>query len=377
MTEEPKLAFIQALRGFAALAVAVSHLRFALHDQNPWLQSLLQLGSAGVDLFFVISGFIMVYTTRNNDGSGQYASDFLAKRFLRIWVPYAFVGLFFFCLLTPNPFSNENLVWIAKSLLFIPPDAAQTFYLGSGLLLVAWSLNYEFFFYLLFGGSLLFGRFRWLALAAAFVLLTVVVPMLYHGSFTFSVNTRLTSGPALLQMMTNPMLLEFAAGVLIGLIYFSSIRIGNSALCWVFLSTLLAAGAIIWLSAFRPENGLLGWGLPAVIAVFALAISSKTLPLSPPRFLVFLGTISYSLYLVHLPIELKLLGPYLAPKMSFFIFAPVALAASIAAAALAYVVFERLVHDQLRRALMARLSGSRRGPTAQPGYRALHQANAA
>jgi exopolysaccharide production protein ExoZ len=375
VTEEPKLAFIQALRGFAALAVAVSHLRFALYDQHPWLQSPLQLGSAGVDLFFVISGFVMVYTTRSKEGSAPYASHFLAKRFLRIWVPYAFVGLFFFCLLTANPFSNENLTWIAKSLLFIPPDAEQAFYLGSGLLLVAWSLNYEFFFYLLFGGSLLFGRFRWLALAAAFAVLTVAIPVLHHGSFTLSVGTRLASAPAYLQMITNPMLLEFAVGVLIGLVYFSPFRIESPGRCRLFLTTLLAASAVIWLGAFRPENGLLGWGMPAAIAVFALAISSKTLPLIPPRYLVFLGTISYSLYLVHLPIELKLLGPYLAPKISFFIFAPVALAASIAAAALVYVVFERLVHDQLRRALMARLGTPPRDRIAQHGYRAVHQGN--
>jgi exopolysaccharide production protein ExoZ len=117
------------------------------------------------DVFFVISGFFMAYSTRDADGSMFYSVEFLIKRFAKIWVPYAIIGLiYFFYTHEARPLNYANLEWIARSLLFIPPDVHDLFYLGGGLTPVAWSLNYEFYFYLVFAGSMLFGRLRWIAL---------------------------------------------------------------------------------------------------------------------------------------------------------------------------------------------------------------------
>ena len=78
------IAPIQALRGIAALAVLLWHASVRVDPVT--LAAFMQPASVmGVDLFFLVSGFIMVHTTRDSDGSPRYAAEFLVKRALRIW----------------------------------------------------------------------------------------------------------------------------------------------------------------------------------------------------------------------------------------------------------------------------------------------------
>jgi exopolysaccharide production protein ExoZ len=153
-----KINNIQALRAFAALAVASFHTAFAFPHMRPF-------GSFGVDVFFVISGYIMARICENN------SQFFFRRRVLRIVPPYwtATILLFFAALWFPQlmgstrPAPNE----LVKSLLFIP------FVKASGLLrpvlFVGWSLNYEMYFYVVLSISLLIFRRRALWLAAGAV----------------------------------------------------------------------------------------------------------------------------------------------------------------------------------------------------------------
>lgn len=125
---------IQALRGLAALFVVFQHIRF------------LNFGAFGVDIFFCISGFMIMFTTEK---STKY---FFRKRLIRILPLYYLMTLvtYLSLLLFPSMFqqTRHNLSYLVKSLLFIPFD------IGGGiiqpLVRIGWTINCEMLFYLLF-----------------------------------------------------------------------------------------------------------------------------------------------------------------------------------------------------------------------------------
>lgn len=97
-----KLDLIQSLRGIAALSVVVCHSHehgaeaIAASSSPNWVQFfhwLRAVTPSGVDLFFMISGFIMIYTTRGADGSMRAVRRFLTHRAARIWPLYAVLTL--------------------------------------------------------------------------------------------------------------------------------------------------------------------------------------------------------------------------------------------------------------------------------------------
>ena len=142
---------VQALRAVAALMVVWVHLQEMFPDSA--FVSRLPSGYAGVDLFFVISGFIMVASTTS---ATTTAGTFIVKRYVRIApLYYAFTALVVgIALLSPSLLksSSSDPTDLVRSLAFIPfeksPDRVYpTYYLG-------WSLNYEVFFYLVFAGAI-------------------------------------------------------------------------------------------------------------------------------------------------------------------------------------------------------------------------------
>src|SRR5664279_788566 len=162
---------IQALRGIAAVMVVVHHstlfwsrVTFALaRTAGP---PVVWSGAAGVDIFFVISGFVMAITTAGTSGESHPARKFLGRRLL------------------------------TRSLFLVPGDSPLV--VG-----VAWSLSFEVFFYLLFA----------LALACKVVPVRLLTPLMLGlvliGYFH-------SGSSPVFAMITAPMLLEFLAGVIIG-----------------------------------------------------------------------------------------------------------------------------------------------------------------
>ena len=111
-------------------------------------------GGAGVDIFFVISGFIMVYTTMDREITPW---SFMADRIARIVPAYwaATLGVFFLALVAPSLLQTSHMQWgeLFKSLVFVPFRKANG--LVQPVLFVGWTLNYEMFFYLMFAAGLL------------------------------------------------------------------------------------------------------------------------------------------------------------------------------------------------------------------------------
>jgi len=297
-----KLDWVQGLRGIAVLLVVLTHGRFFLDGTpNEGLASALFLpGAMGVDLFFLVSGFIMVYTTRKASGPRQ-AALFAVKRFARIWPAYAVVtlawifikrdGLWFF----DDP---ERLQALFQSLTLRPvtPQDAPFFGLVFPL---AWTLAFEMYFYLVFCASMLAGRLRWLALASWMALTLILLPMTVGGP-TLDVRQYLMFETPYLHLVTNPIIWEFVAGMAAGLLYLNpQVRFPNAALAWQ--AVVYSTGFVLWWgwSGVGGFHGPAGWGWPLALMLLALAIASKTVTLRTPGWLQWVGNVSYSMYLTH------------------------------------------------------------------------------
>lgn len=304
-TEYPSnkpLDFVQGLRGLAALVVVLWHGSRFLSPYGTGIGwSLFGSGrTMGVDLFFVISGFIMVYTTTKSDGSLRFTANYFKKRFLRIWPLYIVMTLAYVLISSGwSYFSTaDGLRRFTESLTLIP----QANLIGAPMievpsLGVGWTLNYEVYFYLIFGLSLFFGRFRWAAFFG-WIALTLMAYPYSTGHLTLDTTDFGYTHPYV-ALMTSPIIWLFVAGVVIGLAYKSRLQIRSA-----FVARLLVGAfgvLLIWQFAtgFREEHGLLHSGLSIVPFFFVACIASKTIQFSTPRALVHLGDISFSLYLVH------------------------------------------------------------------------------
>lgn len=277
---------IQCLRGLAALMVVLHHL------QNQMAR--LGLGKdwsalpSGVDIFFVISGFIMWVTTASKPE--RTALSFYRDRVTRIaplyWAITALlVGVL---VLLPGTTNTAVLDWphILRSFLFIPAvhpvtDAYQP------TLIPGWTLNMEMFFYLLFGA----------AIAAAGARLKLRCRIIVLALLAIVSLGLLTRPVGFMGFYTQDMVGEFAAGILIG-VAFAERRLRRSN--WFLLPLLLG---FVLLFAETPlgavDSRLVRWGVPASLIV----LGAVFVPQSGPAALQRLGDWSYSLYLSH-PITL-------------------------------------------------------------------------
>jgi exopolysaccharide production protein ExoZ len=303
MTErDDKLHWVQALRGIAVLLVVLTHARYLLlnTDQFALADRLFYPGAMGVDLFFIISGFIMVHTTAGVTGV-RAAALFGIKRFARIWPAYAVVTLAYVLLERGGLayFSDPGRLRIlARSLLFVPVDPTVPPFFGF-VFPLGWTLAFEMYFYLVFGLCMLTGRLRWFTFAA-WMLLTLVLIPLGQGGPTLDVRHPLALHSPYMQLMTNPIVHEFLAGVAIGHLYRRSwFRVASTEVAWLLV--VCGTGFAVWYGFGRigTFHGPAEWGWPLALMVLLLALASKTVVLAPPAPLVWVGTVSYSMYLTH------------------------------------------------------------------------------
>jgi exopolysaccharide production protein ExoZ len=305
---ESKINSIQVLRGVAALIVTVYHLKGFIAIEQPFrreLDFLFDSGAAGVNLFFVISGFIMVYITEKTPGSPRDIYKFIVKRFIRIWPTYAVLTVVYFLARYRWYATAVEIKELAKSLLFIPLEYTPPPFYGYATLPVGWSLNYEIYFYALITASLLFRKLRWPVFFLLTVLTLVIIPVL-NGSFTLDAARTENYGYKYLNMITNPIIWSFIYGVVIGLLY-SNPKVRGLlthffSRKWIFNTVVMLA---IWqyLSGFFGGQGALQWAIGASALFSAFLFYHAGRQTQFPDWMIRLGDISYSIYLLHVPVS--------------------------------------------------------------------------
>ncbi len=356
-----QLEFVQGLRGVAAAAVVLYHARVFI-DGGPYLNlgtRLFGSGGAGVDLFFVISGLIMVHTTRHVAGTPRDALAFLARRFARIWPVYvvAFVAMWLLTRSLTSPAFVTTWESTGKTLAFYPQNPrAEAPFFGYPLLHVGWTLIYEAFFYLMFAVALATRRWRWLTLAASFGACLLLWPLLARDRVSFdAMKSYGLRGFACIA--TSPILWDFALGVGIGLIRGSRFAPRDRGLLGCLVA--LAVGAVLWqlLSGYRLGHGPTRWGLPMAVMVLALTLYDQAHPIRVPPWLRWLGDISFSLYLFHiLPQMVPRLVKHQPQLMSGGGFFVASIVAGVVLAYLAHRWLERGLAEWVRRWLLARIN---------------------
>ncbi len=301
---------IESLRGISALLVLLYHYRLFLNDISPDLgHTLFENGRIGVDIFFVISGFAIYLSTQKQRERKVF--PFLIRRFFRI-IPLAWLLMILIYWLSPN------IPWqvLFKSLLFIPLATVDPPFFGYNILTPAWTLTYELCFYALFALALFIVPGHRGIGVAAFVCGIVGLLQWYAGALTFnaydkSVYESLYLGSIWLGLLANPLFLEFLFGIFLAFVYLNHAKLllRLPVKCRIALYLFLCSFFIShFFSGFVSGHGLDRKGLAAV-AIFLFFLCAHIDPLlvwfrdnfipGPGGSFLFLGQISFSLYIVH------------------------------------------------------------------------------
>jgi peptidoglycan/LPS O-acetylase OafA/YrhL len=289
--ERKFLPWVQALRAFAALCVAFHHIAHDAikggGDPRGWLAGLERVfpWDAGVDMFFVISGFVIVHASAGLFGRVDGPGIFLRRRLQRIVPLYWIMTTAFLAVLLAGRGAIHGDIggpaYVAASYLFIPwarPDGVVQPAFGLG-----WTLNYEMFFYLAFTPFVVLPRRA--AVAGAVCLLAGLVAAGRFFGF----------GNVQLDFWSDPIVLEFCAGMLAAPALAGLTLGGGQRLALVVLAAALLHCAMAAPPAWRAA----AYGLPA-LALLAAAATARPAPLTRSEaILARLGGASYALYLVH------------------------------------------------------------------------------
>jgi len=266
---------IQYLRALAALAVVVFHAA----ERSGYA---FAIGAAGVDVFFVISGFIMwVIVERRPVSPGRFLLDRIRRIVPVYWlatgvmVAGALAGLF------PNLVLTAGHV--AASLAFVPARSPSSGEIWP-VLVQGWTLNYEMFFYLVFAACLaLPRRLRLPGMAGLFGMLVALGLLVESDAPLFLVYTR-------------PIILEFVAGMLIARLWLDK-RVPSRPLAFALVGLGLAGFAAIGVLRLPFDEGTCG---PLACAlVYGTVALEKHRGIPRLALPVVLGDASYSVYLWH------------------------------------------------------------------------------
>lgn len=287
-----KLTNIQILRGLAAVWVVLYHalgLPLPSGEVNPILGFAAGFGYFGVDIFFVLSGFVICYSVH---GKMITAGAFFRRRAERIVPPYFILTtvLFIGMLAAPSLFHsmNASLDHFLRSIVYL----SFTRY-DFPVLYIGWTLEYEMLFYLLAALALAFGM-------QVFNRLSVIIALLIVGG----VLVTQAYGPVrVFGFVTNPIILEFGFGFVIAGVFLTK-RIDSYSM--VALGVAITAIALI-----NPTHRALLAGIPsAALLCICLAMHHRvTLPQFIKNPLSTVGEASYSIYLMQvfsLPLAGKL-----------------------------------------------------------------------
>lgn len=329
---------IQYLRAVAAALIVFQHAM----GIPAFVYYTAHFGTVGVDLFFMISGFIMWTTTQGqNRGPGLF---WLARAIRIVPLYWLFTTAYVVAaLVTPAGFYNLKLDWwhILMSYLFIPA-AHPNLGLAAPVFTLGWTLNYEAFFYLFFGLCLFIAdlRARFIVIAVLFAVQTIL-------GWWFQ-----PTGP-ILSSYLDPVMLEFLSGIIL------AILAPHLARCGTALGALLVAAGTVWIGVVYAYDmalpRLVSHAIPSIMAVTGALMLEPWARAHQSRFGLLLGDASYSMYLIHPFAQRAFLLAVIHTvglnniNATVYIFSAFFIA--IAAGVVCYLVLERRVLSLARRLL--------------------------
>lgn len=276
---------IQYLRGVAALAVLLYHLdvQFTRLGNQSFMPDVL---ASGVDLFFVISGFIMWVTTQDD---AITPLSFYRKRLVRVvplyWIITSVIVVAALVLPGIVQSAQFDLWHVVASYLFLPYPSPIDGALNP-ILVPGWTLNYEMYFYAVFALTLLLPRKPRLYAVSALLLLIVFLGLVF------------TPETPALQFWTSTMLLEFLFGIAAGAVLVSG-RFDKAS--WLGWAILIGGAVGLGFSEFLEWGGSRAFffGVPCAAILFGAAILDRARAVPRWRVPKLLGDASYSIYLSH------------------------------------------------------------------------------
>ena len=350
-----RLDSIQCLRGIAALLVLFFHLAEFQREMAyeniadiALVSGLWDRGWAGVDLFFVISGFIMVYVTRETGHSLNDVRQFLVSRITRIyplwWVCAGIMVVYFWMTYgipaAPDRIAgpDEAVTYAVKSMFLFPQQSEPILGLG-------WTLIHEMFFYIVFALILFFPRKYLLAALTSWALITVALSFaIPPASF----------GRSIAELMASPLSLEFIAGGIAGWLV-SRRNFAAPQLCFYAGLILALVGLIFFplgLGVSYTVSRVAIFMVPFFLLTYGAVGREIMIGKAYPSWLTRLGDWSYSLYLTHYIVLVTLRRIYriAAPDslkvgaegaLDNIVFAGLTIVISISVAAIFYTFIER------------------------------------
>ena len=311
-----KITNVQALRGYAAFVVFLAHTVGAERDYGGGgqhiLPEFLHMGVTGVDLFFLISGFVMVYVTdqrrtqphdqnihqeaKNHvGGHGPAAAwTFFIRRALRIYPLYWVVTLSMLALYAGKKilFAEDTPIDNYLASFFLLPD--QNF----PIIPVGWTLVHEMYFYCIFSIFILFPRRYLIPLLCLWAL---IVASGYMAG--------LSEAGAWGRVTFSPLTFEFLVGASIGFLclrgFMPASKIMFILSILMLIALLIPAAGILYPDAVSSHlRRTVIFVLPYGLLLWAMIGLEWQKGIIAPKWLSQLGDASYALYLIHIPLFL-------------------------------------------------------------------------
>lgn len=354
-----ELASIQFLRFVASTLVVLFHSEVQLYRLSDGTRTNhVPFASFGTDLFFVISGFIMVYITYEKRLG---FADFMTRRILRI-VPLYWLymcGLIGLWIVWRKVFHSTALdPWHVLASFAFLPYPHPVLGLQQPLMPVGWTLNYYMAFYVVFACALALSPAWRVTAAGLFLSLLVGVQALVHAP----------AGP--LHFYGATVQLEFVYGMLIALLVLNGPKWGSAAIVAAFGVSVAIFADGLWLGVSEGSERALFWGLSAATLLLACVLAERTWGWPADALSQRLGNASYSIFLSNL-FSLGALGLLLSHLHAYEALGPGVVQAllvvcGVAAGYVAHILIEKPLMKIIHRDGALRLIRIGRGSAQQP-----------
>jgi exopolysaccharide production protein ExoZ len=333
--KQSNIAGLHYLRALATVLVVAAH-AFPATAQSKYfgegiLTNFFRKPAGEIDLFFIMSGFIMVATATDRSGKPRLSPlEFLRRRAARL-IPMLWIAVIFFNVCLFSAYGKIELINSIRAVTFWP--------VGEVAPGVAWTIRYEVFFYCLFALCFL-SQLKLLPLMA----LWAAAPLIM-----FAYNGTAVDDMSLVSFICSPLNIDFAIGIILALCLRSHQKTMELPfqLAWIILICVGLRCFVIYFD-LEIRSLLMVCGI-APICVVAMLIAVRTTPRRTSPFWMFLGDASYSIFLLHVPIISAVLVflKKFAPGLPSTVATILTIVIAVFCACIAHVVAERPISAYL------------------------------